>query len=82
MVIELRFFKKMKNMDKMWKSFLCISHITLLPILYTGCFSHALYPDINEIESENEEYPYIWLSMGIDHSNPYIHSTTILCDTV
>ena len=20
--------------------------------------------------------------MGIDHSNPYIHSTTILCDTI
>ena len=33
-----------------------------------------------QIESENEEYPYIWFSMGIDHSNPYIHSTTILCD--
>ena len=33
-----------------------------------------------QIESENEEYPYIWFSMGIDHSNPYIHSTTVLCD--
>ena len=21
-----------------------------------------------------------WFSMGIDHSNPYIHSTTLLCD--
>ena len=56
MVIEVCFFKKkkkMKNVDKMWKSFfqiLCVSHITLLPILYTGCFSHALYPDI--IKSE------------------------------
>ena len=33
-----------------------------------------------QIESENEECPYIWFSMGIDHSNPYIHSTTVLCD--
>ena len=24
-----------------------------------------------QIESENEEYPYIWFSIGIDHSNPY-----------
>ena len=30
--------------------------------------------------SENEQNPYIWFSMGIDHSNPYIHSTTVLCD--
>ena len=22
----------------------------------------------------------LWFSMGIDHSNPYIHSTTVLCD--
>ena len=29
------------------------------------------------MESENA---YIWFSMGIDHSNPYIHSTTVLCD--
>ena len=27
-----------------------------------------------------DEKPYIWFSMGIDHSNPYIHSTTVLCD--
>ena len=24
-----------------------------------------------------KQNPYIWFSMGIDHSNPYIHSTTI-----
>ena len=22
----------------------------------------------------------IWFSMGIEHSNPYVHSTTVLCD--
>ena len=33
-----------------------------------------------QTESESDEKPYIWFSMGIDHSNPYIHSTTLLCD--
>ena len=33
-----------------------------------------------QIESENEQNPYIWSLMGIDHSNLHIHSTTILCD--
>ena len=53
MVIQVRFFKKkknkkmMKNMDKMWKSFLCIYHIQFW---YTSCFSHAFYPD--SIKSE------------------------------
>ena len=27
-----------------------------------------------------KQNPYIWFSIGIDHSNPYIHSTTVLCD--
>ena len=58
-VIELRFFKekkkKMKNMDKMWKSFFhnCYVHITSQhnQFLYTGYFSHILHLDIikNEI---------------------------------
>ena len=49
--------------------------------LYTGCFSRTLYPDIiksDEIESENKQYHFVWFSMGIYHSNPYIHSTTVL----
>ena len=30
---------------------------------------------------QNEEYPYVVFNGGyIDHSNPYIHSTTVLCD--
>ena len=37
-----------------------------------------------QIENEKEQNPYIyiyiWLSMRIDHSNPYMHSTTLLCD--
>ena len=47
-----------------------------------GYFSHILHLDIikSQIESENEQYPSIWFSMGKDHSNPYIH-TTVLCDT-
>ena len=51
--------------------------------LFHGYFSHIdiLKSEINfKIESENEEYPYIWFTMGIDHSNPYIHNTTVLCD--
>ena len=54
--------------------------------LYTGYFSHILHLDIKStsIESENEQNPYniIWFSMGIDHSNPYIHSTIVLCDRI
>ena len=52
--------------------------------MYTSYFSHILHLDIiksDQIESENEQNPYIWFSVEIDHSNPYIHSTTVLCDT-
>ena len=46
MVIEVRFFKekkkkKMKNMDKMWKSFfqiLCVSYITDQPFFVSWLF--------------------------------------------
>ena len=34
-----------------------------------------------QTESDSDEKPYIWFSMGIDYSSPYIHSTTVLCDT-
>ena len=34
-----------------------------------------------QIKSENEQNPYMVFN-GIDHSNPYIHSTTILCDNI
>ena len=33
-----------------------------------------------QTENESDEKPYIWFSMGIDLSNPYIHRTTVLCD--
>ena len=85
MVIEVRFFKKkMKNMDKMWKSDVYFtSHY--YQFLYTGCFSHVLYPDIIKSEINLKlkvkmNNILIYGSMGIDHSNPYIHSTTVLCD--
>ena len=55
------------------------SNFCILVIFHT--FFTLISLNQPQIESENEEYPYIWFSMGIDHSNPYIHSTTILCDT-
>ena len=70
MVIELSFFKKrkMRNVDK---------HNQLL---YTGYFSHILQLDIVKPTSKwNEQYPYIWFSMGIDHSNPYIYTVLLYC---
>ena len=86
MVIELRFFKKkkknkMKNMGEM--HFCDITHI-LHHRSTNFCFMvifHTFFTLIpwNELQIEIE-YPYIWFSMGIDHSNPYIHSTTVLCD--
>ena len=66
--------------------FFFLTHLTSQhnKFLYTGNFSHILHLDnikIVQIECENEQNPYIWFLMGIDHSNPYIHSTTVLCDT-
>ena len=84
MVIELRFFKKkknnkkMKNMDKMWKALfeiLCMSYITDQPILYTGYFSHILH-----IKSDKLKVKMNKILINVDHSNLYIHSTTVLCD--
>ena len=87
MVIEVRFFKKKKKMnkkmvDKMWKSLfqiLCISHITLLPIfVYWLFFKHSL---LSIIKSEiNLKLKVNILIYGIDHTNPYVHSTTVMCD--
>ena len=35
---------------------------------------------VKSTESENEEYLYIWLIFnGVDHNNPYIHSTIPYC---
>ena len=52
MVTELRFFKKkkMKNMDKMWKSFYVHTTSQHTQLLYTGYFSHILYLDITKSE--------------------------------
>ena len=65
-----------------YKAVLCISYITDQPI---QLLLRALYTDIIKSEinfkSKNKNIPYIWFSIGIDHSNPYIHSTTVLCDT-
>ena len=53
--------------------FLCIlRYNTTNFCVYTGFLSHTLHLDIlkSEIESENEEYPYIYFSMGIDIAIP------------
>ena len=75
-----------------WKSLLDIqlyctyltSPTCINQFLYSSCLLCALYTDIiinfkSKVKIKN--IPYIWFSMGIDHSNPYIHSTTVLCDT-
>ena len=81
--------KKMENMDKMWKALFEIIHMFYIIdqqiFVYWLFFTHSLpwyHYKWNQlqIKSENEQNPYIWFSMGIDHSNPYIHSTTVLCD--
>ena len=78
---------KKKKKDKMWKSYfeiLCISLITLLQIFVYGCFSHALYPDITKSEInlklkvKMNNILICSFLIGVDHSNPYIHRTTIL----
>ena len=48
--------------------------------IFTSQHNQFWYNGYFQIESENEQNPYIWFSIGIDHSNPYIHSTTVLCD--
>ena len=66
---------------KTWRKALAITHI--LHHNTTNYIFHAFFTLISlkvKFESENDEYPYIWFSMGIDHSNPYINSTTIPCD--
>ena len=82
MVIELRLFKKkMKNMNKMWKALfelIRMSYITKQPILYTGYFSHILHLNVikSEINFKLKMNRTTRFSMGIDHTNPFIHSTS------
>ena len=55
--------------------------------LYTGYFSPILHLGIIKskinfkLKVKMNKILIIWFSMGIDHSNPYIHSTTVLRDT-
>ena len=68
----------------MWKALfeiLRLFYISDQPIfVYWLFFTHSsLWHHQLQIESENEQIPSIWFSMGIDHSNPFIHSTTLLC---
>ena len=60
--------------------FLDITHVTSQIFVYKLFFMCSLPGYHFQNESKNEEYPYMGFSMGIDHSNPYIHNTTVLCD--
>ena len=82
-VIELRFFLKKKM--KMRKSY--------LPVLHTSCdsFMHAvsffyMFSTLMSLEDrsrlELKVRASISLCMPIMLDHPYIHSTTVLCDTV
>ena len=87
MVLELGFFKKknkkMKNMGKNVKSTFLILHIRYItdqPI-FVSWHLDIIKSEINfklKVKMKNIHI-YIWFSMGI---NPYIHSTTVLCDNV
>ena len=97
MVIELRWFKKKKKkkkkMLKTWTKwgilfFWYYPHLTsqhnkfcILVIFNTFFTLISLKLKSTSNWNENVQNPYIWFSMGIHHSNPYIHSTTVLCDS-
>ena len=86
MVIELRFFKKKKKMKNTWQKcekyflrYYAYHTSQINHFLFHGYFSHILHLDIIKSEINFKlkvKMAYIWFSMGIDHSNPYIHSTT------
>ena len=67
-----------------------IVHITSQhnQILYTGYFLHILHLDtikseINfKLKVKMNEILMYGFQLDIDHSNPYIHSTTVLCDNL
>ena len=57
----------------------------ILRISYIPIFGYFLHLDIIKSEINFKlkvKMKNILFSMGIDHSNPYIHSTTVLCDIV
>ena len=66
---------------EIWKALFEIlaTHVLHNRFLYTDYFSQILHLDI--IKSEiNLKLRRIWFSMGVDYNNPYIHSTSVLCD--
>ena len=63
---------KKKKMSKMWKEIPHMSYITNLLFFHTFFAAIYIIKGNLEIGRENEQYPNN--IMGIDHSNPYIHS--------
>ena len=64
-------------MAKIWKALLRMSYITDQPLVVYWLFSQILHLDM---KVKMNKILYIWFLMGIDYSNPYTHSTTVLCD--
>ena len=71
-------------MVKMWKALfeiLRMSYITFCILVVFHTFFTLISLKV-KLKVKMNNNSYIWFSMGIDHSNPYIHSTTVLCDLV
>ena len=68
-----------KNVESTFWDITHVLHHKTTNFLYTGYFSNILHLDI-QLKVKKEQNPYLWFSMRQDHSNPYIHSTTVLCD--
>ena len=84
-VIELHFFKKKmkENTAKMWKPHFEILHMSYITVQLFFVYNWIFFTHSQlQIESENKQYSYIWFTMGIDQSNPYIHSTIVLCGII
>ena len=64
----------MENMDKMWNQIyvhVTSQHNQFWYTVIFNTFFTLISLKVNKI-----------LIMGIDHSNPYIHSITVLCDSL
>ena len=79
MVIELRFFKEEEEEEEeeekkeTWTK--CGNNFSdIMYILHHNTTNFCILVIFNryqlQMESENEQNPYIWFSMGMDHSNP------------
>ena len=76
--------EKTKNMKNMFR---CISQMLCQNIFIFGFFLYVLNIDVtrngNNLKLKvKSEFSLSMVLMVINHSNPYIHSTTVLCDNM